>query len=96
MDNLTIVARIETEKDSAEFVRNELIKLIEPTRNEEGCLQYDLHQDNEDSCVFVFYENWKSRELWQKHMKNENLAAFGKAAEGMIKTNTVNEMTIIE
>ena len=51
MTTLTIVARIEAKSDQIELVKNALIKLIEPTRNEEGCLQYDLHQDNENAEV---------------------------------------------
>ena len=35
MTTLTIVARIEAKSDKIELVKNALIKLIEPTRNEE-------------------------------------------------------------
>jgi quinol monooxygenase YgiN len=45
-------------------------KLIPITRAEEGCIQYDLHQDNEEPAHFLFYENWASRELWQIHMNS--------------------------
>ncbi|MEM9449380.1 MAG: antibiotic biosynthesis monooxygenase, partial [Cyanobacteria bacterium P01_E01_bin.6] len=24
-----------------------------------GCIQYDLHEDNENPAHFVFYENWE-------------------------------------
>lgn len=95
MANLTIVARIEAKKEKTEMVNEELLKLIEPTRNEEGCLQYDLHQDNENPCVFVFYENWTSRELWQKHMNNAHLAAYSKATENAVDSFILNEMTLI-
>ncbi|MEO1086758.1 MAG: antibiotic biosynthesis monooxygenase, partial [Acidobacteriota bacterium] len=40
---LTIVARIEANADQIDLVKSELLKLIEPTLREEGCLQYDLH-----------------------------------------------------
>jgi len=42
---LTIVARIEAQPDQIELVKAELLKLIEPTLEEAGCIQYDLHQD---------------------------------------------------
>ncbi len=95
MKNLTIVARIVAKKESVELVHEELMKLIEPTRKEEGCLQYDLHRDNNDLSVFVFYENWTSRELWQKHMNNDHLAAYSKATEGAVESFILNEMTLI-
>ena len=49
---LTIVARIEANPDQIEFVKAQLMKLIEPTLNEAGCIQYDLHQDNDNPRCF--------------------------------------------
>ena len=94
-EQLTIVARIEAEKDRIEMVKSELIKLIEPTRKEEGCLQYDLHQDNDNPEIFLFYENWESRELWQRHMNNDHLAAYMEATEGAVANFVVNEMRLV-
>ena len=94
-NKLTIVAKIEAEADKIELVKSELIKLIEPTLKEEGCLQYDLHQDNENPAVFLFYENWENRELWQKHMSNDNIAEYMQATEGAVATFTLNEMTSV-
>lgn len=94
-NQLTIVARIEAEADKIELVKAELLKLIEPTLKEAGCIQYDLHQDNENPAVFLFYENWQNRELWQEHMNNIHLAEYMKAIEGAVASFTVNEMTKI-
>ncbi len=90
---LTIVARIEASPGRAELVKSELLKLVEPTLAEAGCLQYDLHQDNDDPAVFLFYENWESRELWQNHMNSPHIAAYARATEGAIANFTLNEMT---
>ena len=92
---LTIVARIEAKPDQIELVKSELIKLIEPTRAEAGCIQYDLHQDNNQPEVFLFYENWETRELWQAHMENEHLKAYMAATEGAVADFTLNEMSRI-
>jgi quinol monooxygenase YgiN len=43
----------------------------------------------------MFYENWESRELWQVHMNNDNLANFIAATDGALESLTVNEMTHI-
>ncbi len=47
MSKLTIVAHITAKADKIEQVKAELEKLIAPTCEEEGCLQYDLHQDRD-------------------------------------------------
>ncbi|RJX66194.1 antibiotic biosynthesis monooxygenase [Vibrio sinensis] len=95
MTKLTIVANIVAKPDSIELVKSELLKLIDVTRGEEGCINYDLHQDNENPAHFVFYENWTSRALLQAHLDNTHLAAYVKATEGAVESFTLNEMTQI-
>ncbi|MEL6767751.1 MAG: putative quinol monooxygenase [Pseudomonadota bacterium] len=86
---MTAVAGKET------LVRAELEKLVPITRAEAGCLQYDLHVDNENPGFFVFYENWESRELWQTHMNAPHLAAYMAATEGAVANFVLNEMSKI-
>ena len=95
MTTLTIVANIKANVDNVELVKAELLKLIEVTRAETGCINYDLHQDNENPAHFMFYENWQSRELWQMHMANQHLQDYMKATEGAVAEFTLNEMTQI-
>ncbi|PKG58698.1 antibiotic biosynthesis monooxygenase [Shewanella sp. GutDb-MelDb] len=95
MANLTIVANIIAKIDSIEFVKAELIKLIDITRAEAGCINYDLHQDNENPAHFVFYENWQSREQLQTHLANSHLADYIAATEGRVELFSINEMTKI-
>lgn len=92
---LTIVARIEAKPDQVELVKSELLKIIEPTRAEAGCLQYDLHQDNDNPAVFLFFENWETRELWQDHMNSAHLAAYKAAAGEALVGVTISEMSQI-
>lgn len=94
MTTLTIVAHIRAEKDKAEIVCEELEKLVAPTRLEEGCINYDLHQDNEDPAHFMFYENWTSRELWQQHMASDHIKRYRAATEGMIMDFSLFEMAM--
>ena len=95
MSKLTIVANIKAKSDKIELVKAELEKLIPSTRSEEGCINYDLHQDKGNPAHFLFYENWESRELWQAHMGNQHLADYLAATEGAVEEFTVNEMTQI-
>jgi len=94
--NLTIVAKILAKEGHRELVKNELLKLITITRAEKGCVNYDLHQDNENKNLFLFYENWENRALWQIHMNNTHLAEYMKATNGAVEEFTLNEMTVIQ
>jgi len=93
MSKLTIVANIIANDDQIDLVKTELEKLILLTRVEEGCIQYDLHQDNDNPAHFMFFENWETRELWQDHMNNQHLADYMAATEGAVAEFTLNEMT---
>ncbi len=95
MTKLTIVANILAKEEKRDLVKSELLKLIDITRAEEGCINYDLHQDNENPNLFMFYENWENRELWQAHMGKQHLADYVVATKGAIENFTLNEMTII-
>ena len=92
---LTIVARILAKEEKRELVNAELLKLIEVTRAEEGCINYDLHQDNENPNLFIFHENWTNRDLLQKHLGNAHLADYMTATEGAVEEFILNEMTQI-
>lgn len=96
MTTLTIVANIKANADQVELVKAELLKLIAVTRAEAGCINYDLHQDNENPAHFMFYENWQSRELWQAHMNNQHLAEYVKVTEGAVAEFTLNEMSQLD
>ena len=92
---LTIVAKILAKEGKGVLVKEALIKLIETTRKEAGCINYDLHQDNENPNLFLFYENWESRDLWQEHMKNTHIAEYKEMTKGAVEDFTLNEMTVI-
>jgi hypothetical protein len=49
---LAIVSNSHAEADQIDLVKAELEKLIPITRAEEGCIQYDLHQDNDNPAHF--------------------------------------------
>ena len=55
-----------------------------PTRSEEGCINYDLHQSKEDLSRFMFYENWKSQEDLDKHLQMPYLTAFREKAGDLL------------
>ena len=93
--SLTILAQITAAPGKEDLVRSELEKLVVITRAEEGCEQYDLHQDNENPGLFMFYENWQSRDLWQTHMNAPHLAAYMAATEGAVTNFVLNEMSKI-
>ena len=54
MTQLTIVADMHARPERLDEIKAALIALVEPTRAEAGCVNYDLHQDNNDPLHFCF------------------------------------------
>lgn len=96
MSKLTVVATIVAKTDSVKEVKTELLKLIEPTRKEAGCIEYNLHQDNDDPAVFIFYETWESLKCLEKHMNSDHFKSYVNAAGNLIADKIVHKMTRIE
>jgi quinol monooxygenase YgiN len=93
MSKLTIIATIIAKPDQIDLVKTELEKVVAPTRQEDGCLQYDLHQNNEKPEHFFMLENWESRELWQAHLESDHFKTFAAATEGALAELAIHEMT---
>lgn len=75
-DPLTVIARVRAKAGRQARLRQELQRLLAPTRAEAGCISYDLHQSQTDPALFVFYENWKSQADLDAHFETAHLQAM--------------------
>jgi quinol monooxygenase YgiN len=80
MSQLTVIAHLVAKPDKIEETKKFLLGLVHPTRPEPGCVEYHLHQDNDNPAEFTFYENWTNRAEWDKHMELPHLTEFAKMA----------------
>ena len=78
---VTVVARIKARPGMEELVRKELLALVAPATSEKGCISYDLHQAVDDKGLFLFYENWSSREALDEHLGKPYLQTLLARAE---------------
>jgi quinol monooxygenase YgiN len=92
---LTVIAHLRALNGQIEETKAFLTSLIEPTRQEPGCIEYWLHQDDEDHAEFTFYENWTSREEWDKHMELPHLDAFAEVKDKVFELQKLRLMTMI-
>jgi quinol monooxygenase YgiN len=70
---LTVVARIKAKPGKEAQVRTELQKLLAPTRAEDSCINYDLHQALESDAEFLFHENWTSKDALDRHLQTPHV-----------------------
>ena len=75
-DLLTVIAYMRAKPGREQDLRDALTALVEPTSQEAGYVNYDLHQSIEDPAVFCFYENWESGEALDAHLAAPHLEHF--------------------
>jgi quinol monooxygenase YgiN len=66
---LTVVAQIKAKPGQESRVRQELLSLVAPSRKDAGCLNYDLHQAQDNPALFMFHENWDSKAHLDQHLQ---------------------------
>ena len=84
---VTVIAHMRAKPGKEQDLRDALKALIEPTRQEEGYVNYDLHQGVEDPGTFFFYENWESPEHLDAHLAAPHLVHFADIMGGLLDEN---------
>jgi quinol monooxygenase YgiN len=67
MSQLYIVVGLKAAEGKEDELRKDLSVLVEPSRNEDGNIRYDLFEDRNQPGYFVFVEEWSSIEAQTKH-----------------------------
>ncbi|WP_456295750.1 antibiotic biosynthesis monooxygenase [Vibrio sp. AK197] len=92
---LVVVARLEVKAGHVEFVKEQAEQLIELTRIEPGCLEYVLHQDNDNPHLFMFIERWETKFYLDAHLASIHMQAFSAAIEDVCVSLSINQLSVI-
>lgn len=92
MSNITVVASVTAKAAAVEQVKDALLQMVLPTRQEEGCLEYRLHQDRQDPSQFLFYENWTDMAALERHLASPHYLSYAAAVSGLLADKTVRTM----
>lgn len=66
--SLRVVARFIAKPDRIDDLKALLLSVIEPTRQERGCIEYELFQNQNNPADFTFVEAWESAEALDAHL----------------------------
>jgi quinol monooxygenase YgiN len=80
---LRVVARLAAFPDKVAELKSLLLSIIEPTRQEAGCIKYELLQNQADPTDFTFVEEWESAALLEQHLASTHLQAALLQLEGL-------------
>ncbi len=96
MSKLTLIASFTAKNEHIEPLKQEILKLIPPTRAEDGCLEYFLLINNDAENNFVIFEVWESHANWQKHTETEHFLQFKNAVKDFILDKNVTHLSSID
>jgi len=96
MPQLVIVAQLDAKPGKERELEAALRSLVVPTRADEGCERYQLHQSTTEPGHFQFHEQWTSRELWQTHMASPHLQAFNARTDELVASWRLFELQAID
>lgn len=80
----TILAIFEAKPGKETALKEILSSLIEPTLNEEGCINYDLHECPDNPMKFMFYENWINKAAHTKHCATPHIETWRTKKEALL------------
>ncbi|MFL4556077.1 putative quinol monooxygenase [Yersinia kristensenii] len=87
-----VIASLVAKPEFVAEVKAAVHQVIDPSREEKGNLQYDLHAESGQEGSFVFFERWASDDALEKHNKTEHFKEFVKGVEGKLESLEIKKV----
>lgn len=85
--HLTVI--LKSKPDNIEALASKLKELVALSTKETACVQYELHQDKEDSSIFIFHETWKNKAGLDNHNEQTYIKEFFEVAKILLDTEPI-------
>jgi quinol monooxygenase YgiN len=96
-DKIVLIARLKVKADKVEQARSAALAIVVASRNEAGCINYDIHQSIEDETVFFWHETWANKAAIDEHFATpffqEFFAVVGEVAAEPPQINLTRKIT---
>ena len=80
----TVLAMMRARAGKETQLKEILLTLVEPTKKEEGCLEYRLHCDPLNEGHFMFYENFVDKKAHEAHLQMPYMRAWEARMEELL------------
>lgn len=95
--SIRVIARILARPNTIEETRRLLVGLVQPTRNESGCVRYELMQNRANPAEFTFVEEWANEPALNAHFTTEHVkAAFAKVPALLAEAPDIRQYTLVD
>jgi quinol monooxygenase YgiN len=83
-DAVTLIVVLRSKEGQHLLLEAEIRALINPTRKEEGCLQYDLHHSLDQPSLFMLHEVWATRAHHTAHTKSPHFLRWDARKDSLL------------
>jgi quinol monooxygenase YgiN len=90
---VTLEGHIIVPDEDLESVKSALANHIVLTRNEPGCLMFEVNVDESDPCRFNVYEEFTDRSAFEAHQQRVKTSDWGKLTRDVSRHYSVLEET---
>jgi len=80
-EKIVLFARLKVKADKIEEAKSAALKIVADSRNEAGCINYDVHQSIEDETLFFWHETWANKAALDEHFATTFFGEFFETVE---------------
>ncbi|BAJ03615.1 conserved hypothetical protein [Shewanella violacea DSS12] len=81
---INVLTRFKAQSGKEKALLELLKSLVQPTRNELGCVKYELHQENEKQGHFIFIKSFVDHAAFEKHQNTGHFKRLKKEMPELI------------
>ncbi|WP_409199967.1 putative quinol monooxygenase [Methanobrevibacter sp. DSM 116169] len=74
---IIVLAKVSPKQGMKDSILEESKDLIEKTRAEKGCIEYNLFDSTDDDSSLLFVEKWENKDDLKSHLTQDHFINFG-------------------
>jgi quinol monooxygenase YgiN len=96
-EKIVLIARLKVKPEAVEEIKSAALAIVDDSRAEAGCINYDVHQAIDDETVFLWHETWANRAALDEHFAKPYFGEFfAKAERAAAETPQINLTKMIK
>jgi quinol monooxygenase YgiN len=84
--SISLLATLHCKKDAEGAVDTELKKLVDASKQEPGCIAYELYQYKDEPTRYVIEEEWENEDILAQHMETPHYKYFVHILPALLET----------
>ncbi|VXB97547.1 Antibiotic biosynthesis monooxygenase [Flavobacterium sp. 9R] len=82
---INLTAILKSKPENIDELRHILLDMVDKSKSEIACMQYELHQDKNDKSLFIFYEVWENQIGFEQHNQQSYIQSFFQNSKSLLQ-----------